>query len=484
MNLVYAMRAAAAAGGWLDRPAYQVDGAVLTHLDMYAGAARVAGALVRAGVQAGDRVAILLDDGPDFILTFLGAVHLGAVAVPINPRLHPDELHRVLGTARPALVVCRPDDRRSLRGDAPVTTFTELEGAQPIPPAPRAGDDQAYATFTSGTTGVPRLCPQLHGDPIVHHRTFAVPALGLGPDDVVHSVSKLYFAYGLGNSLLYPLMSGSLVVLNPNPPQVEDVLAIVEKYGVTALFAVPTFYSRLVAHPDRDRLADLRIAAAGGEVLSTAVEERLMAVLGDRLLNGIGTTEVGQAFTHNTPGARRVGTVGRALPPFEVRVVDDSGDPVEPDVVGRLQVRGPTITLGVDDDGEVERAQDWYSTGDLASIDADRFVRVTGRLDDIENVGGIKVHPLEVEHLLGSHPLVREAAVCAVADDDGTFRLRAYVVRVDSPVGDDELEDDLTSLARRHLTAYKVPRRVVFVESLPRTGSGKLRRHVVREWKP
>jgi fatty acid CoA ligase FadD22 len=483
MNLVYAMRAGAAAGGWLDRPAYEVDGAVLTHIDVYAGAARVAGGLVRAGVQVGDRVAVVLDDGPDFVLTFLAAVHLGAVAVPINPRLHHDERHRVLGLAQPALVVCRPGDRRSLSG-FPVTVFAELEGAQPIPPAPRAADQQAYAMFTSGTTGVPRLCPQLHGDAIIHHRTFAVPALGLGPDDVVHSVSKLYFAYGLGNSLLYPLMSGSRVVLNPNPPQVEDVLAIVAKHDVTALFAVPTFYSKLVAHPDRDRLAGLRIAAAGGEVLGTALEERLMEVLGDRLLNGIGSTEAGQAFTHNTPGARRVGTVGRALPPFEVRVVDDQGDPVEPEVVGRLQVRGPTITVGVGEDGEAERTRDWYATGDLASIDIDGFIRVNGRLDDIENVGGIKVHPLEVEHLLGSHPLVREVAACAVADDDGTVRLRAYVVRVDSPVGDDELEDDLTNLARRHLTAYKVPRQVVFVESLPRTGSGKLRRSVVREWKP
>jgi fatty acid CoA ligase FadD22 len=233
---------------------------------------------------------------------------------------------------------------------------------------------------------VPRLCPQLHGDAIIHHRTFAVPALGLGPDDVVHSVSKLSFAYGLGNSLLYPLMSGSLVVLNPNPPQVEDVLAIVAKHEVTSLFAVPTFYSELVAHPDRDRL-----------------------------LNGIGSTEAGRAFTHNTPGARRVGTVGRALPPFEVRVVDDRGDHVEPDVVGRLEVRGPTITVGVGEDGRAVRTQDWYATGDLASIDADAFIRVTGRLDDIENVGGVKVHPLEVEHLLGSHPLVREVAACAVA---------------------------------------------------------------------
>ncbi|MBY8848971.1 AMP-binding protein [Saccharothrix longispora] len=488
MNLVDALRAGAAAGGWLDRPAYEVDGALLTHAEVYDGAARVAGALVREGVRPGDRVVLLLDDGTDLVLAFLGAVHAGAVAVPVNHRLHRDELRRALASARPALVVHRPGDEPPVTG-CPVTTFAGLAGAEPAPVVPRADDDQVYATFTSGTTGVPRLCPQLHGDPVVHHRTFAVPALGLGPDDVVHSVSKTYFAYGLGNSLLFPLMSGSHVVLNPEPPRVDDVLAIVDKYDVTALFAVPTFYGRLVAHPGSERLAKLRVAATGGEVLSEALEGRLMGVLGDRLLNGIGTTEVGQAFTHNTPAARRVGTVGRALPPFEVRVVDDAGTPVEPDVVGRLQVRGPTVTLGLDEGGRPRRTRDWYATGDTASVDADGFVRVTGRLDDVENVGGIKLHPLEVEHLLAGHPLVREAAVCAVADDaGGPARLRAYVVRADAPageepVGDDELAAALTALARAHLTAYKVPRSVVFVPSLPRTGSGKLRRHVVRGWR-
>ncbi|GAB2966864.1 class I adenylate-forming enzyme family protein [Saccharothrix stipae] len=481
MNLVDVLRAGADAGGWLDRPAYEVDGAMLTHADVYDGAARVAGALVAAGVRPGDRVALVLDDGPDFVLTFLGAAHAGGVAVPVNPRLHADELRQVLRAARPVLVVRRTGDGPA---DSRTTTFAELEGAQPIPVTPRAVTDQVYATFTSGTTGVPRLVPQLHGDPVVHHRSFAVPALELGPDDVVHSVSKMYFAYGLSNSLFFPLMSGSRVVLNPDAPLVDDVLAIVDKYTVTALFAVPTFYGRLIAHPGSDRLATLRIAATGGEVLSPALEERLTRVLGDRLLNGIGSTEVGQAFTHNTRTARRFGTVGRALPPYEVRVVADDGAVVGPDVTGRLEVRGPTITLGVSDDGTAKRTDDWYGTGDLASVDADGYVRVTGRLDDIENVGGIKVHPLEVEHLLAGHTLVREAAVCAVADDDGPVQLRAYVVRADGPLEDHDLAADLIALARRHLTAYKVPRTVVFVPSLPRTGSGKLRRHVVRTWRP
>ncbi|MFI9009889.1 AMP-binding protein [Actinosynnema sp. NPDC053489] len=210
---------------------------------------------------------------------------------------------------------------------------------------------------------------------------------------------------------------------------------------------MPTCYGRLIAHPGSDRPASLRLAATGGEVLGEALERRLAEVLGDRLLNGIGTTEVGQAFTHNTRTARRFGTVGRALPPFEVRVVDDGGAPVEPDVPGRPQVRDPTITLGVDEHGRPRRTANRYATGDLASVDADGHVRVTGRLDDIENV-------------------------------------RAHVVRLDGPPRRRRAGHSPTTLARDHLTAYKVPREVVSVPSLPRTGSGKLRRHVVRTWKP
>ena len=208
MNLVDVLRAGADAGGWLDRPAYEVDGAMLTHADVYTGAGHVAGALAGSGVRPGDRVALVLDDGPDFVLTFLGAVHAGAVAAPVNPRLHPDELRQVLRAARPALVVGRPGFSAA---GFPVTTFAELDGAEPIPVVPRAVDDPVYATFTSGTTGVPRLCPQLHGDPIIHHRSFAVPALELNVFNDGQEKSRLILQFAA-------IQANSIYTISPQQP--------------------------------------------------------------------------------------------------------------------------------------------------------------------------------------------------------------------------------------------------------------------------
>ncbi|MEV0679024.1 AMP-binding protein [Actinosynnema sp. NPDC050436] len=477
-NLVGVLRDRAAAGGWLDRPAYEGAGTT-THAEVYASAARTAGGLRAAGVQAGDRVVVLLDDDPDFVSVFLGAASIGAVAAPVNPRLHPDERRAALVTADPALVVCRPGDLAALR-DFPATAFAGLPAADPVRPVPCGLDVPAFALLTSGTTGAPKLCPHHHADPLVYQRAFGGPVLGLAPDDVVHSVSKMYFAYGLGNSLFYPLLSGCRAVLDPDPPQPGDVLRILAEHEVTALFSVPTFYARLLAHPDGGRLAALRVAVTAGEVLPPALEERLTALLGDRLFNGIGTTEVGQAFTSTTPAAWRAGTVGRALPPYQVRVVDDGGAEVGPGVPGHLEVRGPTVSLGMRADGSPQRSTGWSATGDLATVDDDGFVRVSGRADDVENVGGIKVHPAEVENVLTRHPLVREAVVCA----EPSGGLLAYVVRARETAPDAEVTAALLAACRERLTAYKVPRAVVFVPALPRTGSGKLRRHVVRAWEP
>ncbi|CCH30889.1 AMP-binding protein [Actinosynnema sp. NPDC047251] len=475
-NLVGVLRDRARAGGWLHRPAYEGAGAV-THAEVYAGAARVAGGLRAGGVQAGDRVVLLLDDGPDFVSVFLGAATIGAVATPVNPRLHPDELRAAVVLADPALVVCRPADLAALHG-FPVPVLVGPPVGDPVDPVPCGLDVPAFALLTSGTTGAPRLCPHHHADPLVYHRAFGGPVLGLTPQDVVHSVSKMHFAYGLGNSLFYPLLSGCRAVLDAEPATPDDVLRILDEHGVTTLFSVPTFYARLLAHPRGDRLGALRLAVTAGEVLPPALEERLVALLGDRLLNGIGTTEVGQAFTSNAPQGWRAGTVGRALPPYEVRVVDEAGAPVGPEVPGRLEVRGPTVTLGMRADGSPQRTSGWSATGDLATVDGAGYVRVSGRADDVENVGGIKVHPVAVEHLLAAHPLVREAVVCA----ETSGGLLAYVVRGEGDESDDDLTSALLAACRERLTAYKVPRTVVYVPALPRTGSGKLRRHVVRTW--
>ncbi|GAA2669737.1 MULTISPECIES: AMP-binding protein [Actinosynnema] len=477
-NLAELLRARAVERGWSGRVAFECGAERVAHGEVHERAVRRSAALAALGVRVGDRVVLVLDDDVDFVVLFLAVLRLGAVAVPVNPRLHRGELAACLAGADPALVVRRPQDVAGLAERTPA----ELDF--PAPPAPAAelpDEHPAYALFTSGTTGASRLCPHAHADPLVHQLAFGGPVLRLAPDDVVHSVSKMYFAYGLGNSLLYPLLAGCRAVLEPGPAQAARALAIVDEHRVSVLFSVPTFYSRLLTEPACGLLAGLRLAVTAGEVLPLSLERRLGALLGERLLNGIGTTEVGQAFTSNAAGAHRIGTVGRALPPYAVRVVDELGAVVGADVVGRLQVRGPTVSAGEGPDGGPAREPGWYTTGDLASCDADGYLVVTGRADDIENVGGIKVHPADVESLLAEHPLVVEAAVCAVREGDRSW-LRAYVVRAGGGPDDGALAEELLAAARAGLTAYKAPRAVVFVPALPRTGSGKLRRHVVRGW--
>jgi acyl-coenzyme A synthetase/AMP-(fatty) acid ligase len=341
----------------------------------------------------------------------------------------------------------------------------------------------AYALFTSGTTGEPRLCFHAHADSLVYDHTFGKAALALRPGDVTLSVSKTHFAYGLGNSVFYPLLSGATAILEPAAPTADGVLASVTRFGVDVLFAVPSFYARLLAHPEAEALSSVAIAVCAGEVLPRSVEERVDALDGPILLNGIGSTEMGQTFASNVPGSRRFGTVGRALPPYRIRVVDGAGDDLAPGCEGRLIVRGTTLAFPCASAHEYRAAPTglWYPTGDLAALDDDGYLRIPGRLDDVEIVGGINVHPSEIEDLFSRHAMVRDVAVCATRDSRGVSRLVAYVVPADDSGDRRTLEADLLASARGRMAPYKIPRGIVFVPELPRTFTGKLRRRALRE---
>jgi fatty acid CoA ligase FadD22 len=295
-------------------------------------------------------------------------------------------------------------------------------------------------------------------------------------------VSKCFFAYGLGNSVLYPLLNGSTAVLEPAQPTEESILAAVNRFGVDVVFAVPSVYSRLLAHPAVGALRAVRIAMCGGEVLPKAVEDGVAALNGPVLLNAIGSTEVGQTFASNTVDAHRVGTVGRALPPYQLRVVDHAGHDVPAGTEGRLLVRGPSVSQGCASAQQrrPRHADEWHPTGDAATLDQDGFLRIAGRLDDLEIIGGVNVHPAEIEELIVNQPHVSDVAVCAVADVHGVSRLVAYVVP--KPDGDDDsLKSELIARLRGKIAAQKIPHTVVFVPELPRTPSGKLRRRALRE---
>jgi fatty acid CoA ligase FadD22 len=475
-NFVAIVEALAVRHGWLDRRAYLVRGTAsayesYTFAEVFAATKGTAAALAARGVRPGDRVLLALPDSMDFVRTFLATLHLGAIAVPVNPALPSQDLRDLSARTDPVVAVGGPALAAAVRpGD--------VHGDPSDAPPPAEGGP-AYALFTSGTTGAPKLCFHSHADPLVFDEAFGKPVLELTPGTVTLSVSKAFFAYGLGNSLFYPLLNGATAVLEPAQPTPELVLAAIRRFSVEVLFAVPSFYSRLLADPAADALREVRLAVCAGEVLPRVVEEGMAALDGPVLLNGIGSTEVGQAFTSNSVAAHKPGTVGRVLPPYRIRVVDRTGRDVPAGVEGELLVQGPTVASGRASATDQPRpAAEWLRTGDAAVLDADGFLRIAGRLDDLEIISGVNVHPTEVEELLIKHPEIAEAAVCGVPDRHGVSRLVAYVVP--HPGHDDRLKPRLIAALRGKVAPQKIPGDVVIVPALPRTPTGKLRRRALR----
>ncbi len=476
-NLAGVMEARATVGGWAGEVAFVAGDRTFTHAEVHDGAARTGSLLADRGVGRGDRVLIALPDGPELVWAFLGAVRLGAVAVPVNPRLTAAD-HAAAATAAGAvLVVCeaalaeRFDGRPVVIGERLGAT---IAGYPPCAPAAVDAGAPAYAQYTSGTTGAPKAAVHAHGHPLVYADAFAGPAVRLARADVVLSVSKLYFAYGLGNTLFFPLLTGCRAVLHAAHPRPDDVAALVGQHGVTVLFGVPTFFAQLVAAANGP-LPSLRVAVSAGEPLTPALAARVRATLGCPVLDGLGSTEVGQTFASNTLDRWEDATVGRSLPPYRVRVVDGSGADVPAGGVGALWVAGPTLPVGYLG-GPAPAPGEWLATGDLATLDEDGTVRLQGRSDDIEQVGGISVSPLEVEAVLSRHPAVTEVAVAGVVGPRGGSQLVAFVVGPPRAT----LDAELLALARAELAPFKVPRRVVHLAALPRTATGKLQRFALR----
>jgi acyl-coenzyme A synthetase/AMP-(fatty) acid ligase len=492
-NLAAVMEERARREGFWSAAAYVVGGQTWTHAQVHQGAARAAALLDDAGVGPGHRVLIVAADGMELVWAFLATVRVGALAILANPRLTVGD-HAALATdAGAQVVVCEAELAVRFVEHATVVPTGALgvaaSGSGAGAPVVEMDDAApAYAQFTSGTTGRPKAAVHRHGDPLVYFSAFAERAIAIRRSDVVYSVSKLFFAYGLGNSLFFPLLAGCRAVLDPGPPRSDTACRLISGHGVTVMFSVPTFYARVVAAGDSAAFASLRVAVSAGEALTPVLAERAQAVLGCPILDGLGSTEVGQTFASNTLDSCRDGTVGRPLPPYELAVRDDAGHDLAAGRPGTLWVRGPTVLAEYLDRPKATASavlDGWLCTADRAIIDADGFVHILGRVDDIEVVGGINVAPLEIEAVLVGHPAVTEVAVAGVRDPTGACRLEAFVVTTTDLASaasstEERLAEELSALARTELAPHKVPRAVHFVESLPRTPTGKLRRFLLR----
>ena len=495
----------------------------LTRAALAEGTRRFAGALAAAGIGRERRLVMLLQDTVDFPIVFWGALRAGVIPVPVNTLLTAETIAHVLSDSRAeAVAISEPlaaDLAPLLRETASLRTIIVVasDGAPPAamsgsaPPAamddPRAvgldaflaggdpetgtvavsGDEVAFWLYSSGSTGMPKGVRHVHASLRATAETYGAQVLGIVPGDVMFSVAKAFHAYGLGNSMTFPMAVGARAVLLPGRPTPDAVLEVMGRYQPSIFAGVPTLYAALLAHPmigpkaGSDRL---RRCISAGEALPEDVGLRWQRQVGVDILDGIGSTEMLHIFISNQTDSVRYGTSGKPVPGYQALVVDEHDRPVPHGEQGELVVKGPSAADGYWNQREKSRRTfrgEWTYTGDSYTRDAEGYYRFQGRRDEMLKVSGVWVSPFEVEEALIAHPAVLEAAVVGREDRDGLTKPRAFVV-LKAPVPDPEaLAAELKDHVKQRVGVWKYPRWIEFIEALPKTATGKIQRFRLRD---
>lgn len=453
-----------------------------TYDELSDASARAAGALSGHGVRRGDRVGVALRDGCAWCAAFLGAVRLGAVAVPLDPHATAERLADVVDDCEPAVIVCDPETPAppgvALRPEELVDGPWHHTVA--VHPA-----DLAYLIYSSGSTGRPKAVMHGHGDMAVSIRGYSKDVLGLRPGERSYSVARLFTSLGFGNGFFRSLGTGATCVFTRSRPTVRSVADAVSRHGVTVLTGVPTFWLQLATflerRPGEWRAADLRLAVSSGDSLPAPVGERVRTLLGVDLVEGFGCSECSNVVISTRAGEPMPGALGRVTPGVEIRLADDDGAPVPPGTPGRLWIKSGSNTSGYWRRPEETRELvfgPWLRMGDMVSQEGDVY-RHMGRADDLFKVDARWVSPTEIEAVLLDHDAVSEAAVVGLPDDDGLMRPAAFVVPATPPAADG-LADELRRHVAHRLEPYKAPAWVSVQDALPRLPSGKLDRRSLR----
>ncbi len=475
--------------------------------DLSALANRVASALTREGIAPGERVLIILPDSAEFMAAFFGAARIGAVAVPVNPMTREADYAHYLRDSGARLVIVHegalaaflpaasgfPVESIVIQGNPPIAdkgmkSWSEwiASGDEKITARATRATDPAFFLYTSGSGGNPKGAVHLHRDMLVTSRGFAQGVLGISAVDRAFSVSKLFFAYGLGNGMYFPLSVGASCVLDPERPRPERTAELLAKHRPTIFFAVPTFYAALLREVDTGLAADfssVRLAVSAGERLPPEIFERFKTRFGLEILDGIGSTEMLHMFLSARRGRVRAGSCGEPVPGYDAKIVDDAGWPVPEGEIGNLWVKGGSAFSGywgIPDLTERTKQGEWVVTGDKFYCDPDGYYHYCGRADDMMKVSGMWVAPTEVENALLGHPAVAEAAVVGVIDVAGLTRPLAFVVVPFSVAPTPALAEELREFVRGRLPGYKCPSEVKFLDALPKTATGKIQRFRLR----
>lgn len=470
-----------------------------TYAEIADGANRFANLLRDHDIPREARILLALEDTAVFIVCFLGAMRAGIVPVPVNTSLTAADYAFIVADCRARLIVASKAqaerltavacsvpafvDRGEVVGFASIASALAQASAAPMTADTRR-DEPAFWLYTSGTTGRPKGAIHAHSDLLETARCYGQGVLGIGADDVVFSAAKLFFAYGLGNSLTFPFSVGATVALLDAAPAPDAVKQVFDSRRPTLFFGVPTLYAMLLAAnalPARGHR--LRLAVSAGEALPATLLERWREAVGIDILDGIGSTEMLHIYISNRPGEVRAGTSGVPVPGYTVEIRDENGAIVPAGEMGDLYVKGPTMALAYWNRRASNQATfrgEWLRTGDKYRVEDGRYV-YCGRSDDLLKVGGIYVSPMEVENALLQHDAVAEAAVVGALDADKLIKPKAFVVLKPGNDGCAALEMRLIEHVRTTLAPYKRPRWVEFVPALPKTATGKIQRFKLRD---
>jgi benzoate-CoA ligase family protein len=481
-------------------------GGQLTYAQLLDRVKRTAAVLRELGLQPEQRLVMFMADSPDFVAVYLAAMRIGAIPVPVSTMLRPGGLAELLRDSRARLLAVTPEfagpaaeaaaaapELRGILaaggaapadGGAPVHDLDGLVAAAPPDNAvyPATADSPAFWLYTSGTTGQSKAAMHRHGSVQVVCETYGAQVLGIRPEDRCLSAAKAFFAYGLGNSLLFPLSAGATAILEPAPAQPGVIAERAAQFGATLFFAGPTFFANMLRSGlPATAMAGVRLAASAGEALPAALYERWTGHFGVDILDGIGMTEMLHIFLSNREGQVRPGSTGVAVPGYELKILDDTGVRVPVGTPGTLYVRGASAATGYWSRYEASRQVfqgEWLRTGDTYVQDADGYYTCLGRTGDMLRVSDMWLSPAEVEDRLLAHQAVAQAVVVAGLDSDGLEKPVAYVILRS---GTTVTAAELIEFCRAGLPTYKRPRRVIFTDAYPTTATGKIRRVELRQ---
>ena len=480
----------------------QHGGGTVTYAELAKNVNRAGNALTGLGLTKGERMLMMVKDAPEFFYAFWGAIKAGIIPVPLNTLLRAKDYAYMIedSGAQGILYSEEFSDEVELAiqtsGYSPNVIMkaasagglleTMASAAAALDPAPANAGDDCFWLYSSGSTGNPKGVVHAQKDMVVTSQYYGSETIGLKEGDVIFSAAKLFFAYGLGNAMTFPLWSGAEAVLFDGPPAPHVVHDVIEEHKPTVYFGVPTLYAAQMRSFEERKpdLSSLRLCVSAGEALPPDLLKRWTNAVGLPIVDSIGTTEILHIFLANRPDDLKPGSSGKTVPGYEARIVDDDGKEVPVGVTGSLMIRGDSVLKHYWQKPEktAESIRDgWMYTGDTYYRDEDDFFFCCGRSDDMLKVGGIWCSPVEIEAKLVEHPKVLEAAVVGRPDDEDLIKPEAFVVLNDAGDASDALSAELLEHCKSGLARYKYPRWINFVDDLPKTATGKIQRFKLRD---